>query len=167
MTKDEIIEAFHSEDTLTQITRKAGIRYNTVKDIWEEVYGAEAVKDRKRLRYRASKLGANNPMKGRYKKLHPNWLDAERVSDRKGYYRVRAPDWYTGRVWQGYVDEHVIAYCKSRGITEVPSGFVVHHLDMDKKNNEPSNLVMLTNSDHLLLHAWINRAIVQRLSKLE
>jgi len=167
MTRDEIVKAFHSDKTLTEIRNEAGIRYNTVKAIWIEEFGEQAFIERKRLCYRKSKLGANNPMKGKYGRLNPTWKDSDRMSDRKGYSRVRAPSWYTGRIWQGYVDEHVVNYCLSHKITELPPGFCVHHLDMDKKNNDPSNLIMLTNSDHLKLHAWINRAIVQRLSKLE
>lgn len=165
MTRDEIAKWFHSDKTLTEIRKQAGIRYSTVKDIWVEEFGEAAVRDRKRRCYRLSKLGRNNPMKGKYGKAHPKWLDSDRISDRKGYSRVRAPDWYDGGSWEGYVDEHVLNYCVSRSITRVPEGFCVHHLDMDKKNNAPSNLIMLTNADHRLLHAWINEAIVQRLSR--
>ena len=167
MTRDEIVKLFHSDKTLTEIRKQVGIRYNTVKDIWLSEFGEQAVAERKRLKYRLSKLGNNNPMKGKYKRTHPKWKDSDRVSDRKGYSRIRAPDWYTGKTWQGYVDEHILNYCVSRNLTEIPEGFVVHHLDMVKKNNDPSNLIMLTNADHMLLHAWINRAIVQRLSRLE
>lgn len=167
MTNDEIIELFHSEKTLTQLRKEIGIRYNTIADIWKAHYGEEAFKERKRNRYRKSKLGANNPMKGKYKKLHPGWIDSDRISTRKGYIRIRAPEWYKGKQWGGYVDEHSAVYCKSRGLDKIPEGFVVHHLNMVKDDNSPENLIILTNSDHLLLHAWINRAIVQRLSKLE
>jgi len=31
-------------------------------------------------------------------------------------------------------------------------GEVVHHIDLDKLNNEPSNLIVLSNSEHLALH---------------
>lgn len=167
MTRDEIVEWFHSDETLTSIRKRVGIRYKTVRDIWVSEFGETAVNDRKRRCYRASKLGTKNPMKGKYKRASPVWKENDIISDRKGYVRVRAPDWYTGKVTGGYVDEHVLVYCKTRGLQKIPDGFVVHHLDMDKKNNTPSNLVILTNSDHLLLHAWITRAIVQRLSVME
>lgn len=32
---------------------------------------------------------------------------------------------------------------------------VVHHIDMNKQNNNPNNLVVLTNRDHLRLHAML------------
>lgn len=33
----------------------------------------------------------------------------------------------------------------------------VHHLDEDKLNNHPENLLVLPNSQHLKLHAWMKR----------
>lgn len=167
MTNEEILKLFHSEKTLTQIRKEVGIRYNIIADLWKQEYGEEAFNERKRLRYRQSKLKDNNPMKGKYKREHHNYKDTDRISSRKGYSRVRAPEWYEGSTWMGYVDEHVIVYCETRDLKKLPEGFVVHHLDMVKTNNSPDNLVMLTNSDHRLLHAWIDRvsrAVVQRLS---
>ena len=153
--------------TLTQIRQQLCIRHNTVASIWKEEFGQQAFDDRKRVWYRNSKLGDNNPMKGKYRKLHPKWINSERISNRKGYYRIKAPDWYEGPMDDNrYADEHVVTYCASRNLSKVPEGFVIHHLDMVKTNNDPANLVMLTNSDHLLLHAWINRTIVQRLSRM-
>lgn len=35
---------------------------------------------------------------------------------------------------------------------EIPEGFHVHHVDHDKNNNEPENLVALSKEDHLRLH---------------
>ena len=165
MTNDEILELFHSEETLTQIRKRVGIRYGTLAELWKSHYGVEAFEERRRIRYRNSKLAEKNPMRGRVKELHPGWLSGESISSRKGYIRVKAPDWYEGVTDGRYVDEHVVVYCASRGFSKVPSGFCIHHLDMSKTNNDPKNLIMLTNADHRLLHAWIDRAVVQRLSE--
>jgi len=44
-------------------------------------------------------------------------------------------------------------------IGEIPKGFDVHHIDHNKHNNEPENLLALSRSDHIKLHAatstWI------------
>lgn len=167
MDRQTIKEMFHSDLTLDQVRKLLKVRHNTIVSIWKEEFGDLAFAERKRLKYRNSKLGAKNPMKGKVKSLHPNWISGERISDRKGYVRVRKPDWYTGSSPDGYVDEHVINYCASRGLTEIPNGMCVHHLDMNKQNNDPKNLIALSNADHRLLHAWIDRVIVQRLSNLE
>lgn len=33
-------------------------------------------------------------------------------------------------------------------------GEVVHHIDLDRANNTPTNLMVLTNSEHVRLHRW-------------
>ena len=34
----------------------------------------------------------------------------------------------------------------------IPEGFHVHHLDNDKENNDPSNMILLSKSNHHKLH---------------
>lgn len=34
----------------------------------------------------------------------------------------------------------------------IPKGYQVHHIDQDKSNNEPENLVLMTASEHMKLH---------------
>lgn len=36
--------------------------------------------------------------------------------------------------------------------TKIPNGYVIHHIDFNKDNNDISNLQMLSNSDHVKLH---------------
>ncbi len=39
----------------------------------------------------------------------------------------------------------------------IPEGFICHHIDMDKENNDPKNLMLLSKSNHHHLHtAGIN-----------
>lgn len=167
MTNQEIIDLFHSDLTLDEVRKVTRCRHHTITNLWIKEFGEDAFKERKRIRYRLSKLADNNPMKGKVKVNHPRWIQDERISDSRGYVRVRVPEWYTGpHDSNGYVREHILSYCQSRGWTEIPRGFHIHHLNMNKQDNDPRNLIMLNNADHLLLHAWIDRALVQRLSKL-
>jgi hypothetical protein len=41
---------------------------------------------------------------------------------------------------------------------EIPKGFIVHHIDGDKKNDKPRNLYALSRKDHIDLH-WFWKAI--------
>lgn len=45
---------------------------------------------------------------------------------------------------------HVAVYENEVGA--IPEGYHVHHIDFNKDNNDPSNLVALTNSEHETLH---------------
>lgn len=74
-------------------------------------------------------------------------------SDGKGYLTIYKPSWYTGRVGSERVFVHTVVMCEHLGLTELPAGFVVHHIDGDKTNNKLNNLSLMTNSAHLRLHA--------------
>ena len=69
----------------------------------------------------------------------------------KGYMTVPAPTWYTGRL-SGNVCEHIIIACKAAGITRLPSGHDVHHIDCDRLNNSPANLIIVSDSTHRKIH---------------
>lgn len=66
------------------------------------------------------------------------------VVDGKGYVIIPKPIWYSGRKNGKYVYLHSVVMCESLGITEIPKGFCVHHIDGDKTNNDISNLCLLT-----------------------
>lgn len=70
------------------------------------------------------------------------------VVDGKGYVIIPKPKWYVGRKNSKYVYLHSVVLCESLGITEIPKGFCVHHIDGDKTNNDISNLCLLTVEAH-------------------
>ena len=52
---------------------------------------------------------------------------------------------------------HILEACKKYNVSEIPEGFVVHHIDGNKLNNDWSNLMMLSLSDHTILHLYLAR----------
>ena len=54
------------------------------------------------------------------------------------------------------VPEHRAVWEKFHG-QKIPSGYVIHHVDGNDHNNDPSNLVLLTKSDHIALHHQLRR----------
>lgn len=74
------------------------------------------------------------------------------VVDGKGYVIIPKPEWYVGRKNSKYVYLHSVVMCESLGITEIPKGFCVHHIDGNKTNNDISNLCLLTVEAHSKLH---------------
>lgn len=51
------------------------------------------------------------------------------------------------------------------GIKSIPKGMHVHHRDCDVLNNDPSNLALLTNSDHRWLHCQYGTAGLSAITK--
>lgn len=52
---------------------------------------------------------------------------------------------------------HRIIYSKYYG--EIPLGNVIHHMDLNKKNNQIINLISLTPQEHLSLHKKLRVAL--------
>jgi hypothetical protein len=65
------------------------------------------------------------------------------------------------------ISEHTLVVLRSIGLESLPDGFVVHHLDGNKKNNDIHNLALITITAHNRIHshvAW-NKGISASTSK--
>lgn len=87
----------------------------------------------------------------------------------KGYRLIYKPECnfsYKEGNHKGYIYEHVyvaITVLKRR----LHPNEVVHHLDLDKLNNDPENLIVLTRADHIKLHMWLNKYTFVKLDKFK
>lgn len=59
--------------------------------------------------------------------------------------------------WEGYVYEHIIIAERMLG-RSIKDDEEVHHMDFDRSNNSPNNLLVLTKSQHVKLHNWLKRS---------
>lgn len=80
---------------------------------------------------------------------HPSWQGGMYINP--AGYRLVSAWWHPRHDKDGYVAEHIL-------IAEIKIGRilyddeVVHHIDKDKLNNAPENLMVMTNSEHISLH---------------
>lgn len=147
--------------TQDEIASQFGVTRKVVHRVISANFTKEERHQLKRDNYIKSKIGDKNPMYGKKEELHHNFKGI--CSDGKGYMLAIKPDWYTGRSGSKHIFLHHLVICEHLGITEIPSGHSVHHIDTDKTNNDPSNLLLLTKSAHSKLHVKLRKE--QRLSE--
>ncbi len=76
-----------------------------------------------------------------------------------GYIVIYKPDHpkaMSSECWKGYVYEHIVIAEEDYGRT-LTDNEEVHHLDLDRSNNRPSNLIVLDKRSHRKLHRWIDK----------
>lgn len=139
----------HTTMPIAEVASRCGVTRAAVTCWYVRAYTPEFRSERKRDNYRKSKLGDRNPMKGKYAEKHHNFIG--RSSDHKGYYTLPRPVWWTGPN-KNRVFEHHVVYALAHGLTEIPAGMHIHHIDHDPGNNAPENLEMLTPTEHRAKH---------------
>lgn len=92
-----------------------------------------------------------------------NWSGG--IGLHNGYISILRPNHPNART-QKYVYHHIIVAEKKLG-RYLKKGEVVHHIDFNKTNNDPNNLVVLTSSDHMRLHNMLRKGIPYEKAILE
>jgi len=71
------------------------------------------------------------------------------------YELILAPENYPGMKYRGrYAYEHIIAYWQHTG-TIPPEGYEIHHINGNHRDNNISNLKLVTKEEHRKLHGQI------------
>lgn len=77
---------------------------------------------------------------------------------KNGYYIIYRPNHHrafgSGTKLAGYVYEHIIIAEEDLG-RQIKNDEDVHHLDFNKRNNSPENLIVLPGPHHHRLHGWL------------
>jgi len=100
--------------------------------------------------------GIKNPLYNKDDKMHKNGYNWVRIighpfSDIDGWVREHR---YVAENSLNLIDEQLV---EINGIMYLSPKFDVHHIDLNKTNNSPENLKILTRSEHKSLHHKIKR----------
>lgn len=144
MSEDEfknflISEYEHKNNTLSGIARKVGVTRTVIKRYLVK-YGIPL----------KSPNDVRSSMKG---EKNPNWNGGRIV--RNEYIEVYTTT-HPRRGTRNYMYEHIIVMEKHIGRYLEP-GEVVHHINGNKIDNRIENLLLLTNSEHIALHAKLKK----------
>lgn len=143
----------HTNLNIQQISKKLKLR-DVAGYIWE-TYSPKYRQERHKRLLSEQKKGKLNPMYNKKGVMHPNYKGL--CDDGNGYFTVIKPEWYTGRLKQKKVFYHHVIMCEHLGLTQIPEGFCVHHIDFNKKNNSIDNLALMTISAHGKLHSQLKK----------
>jgi hypothetical protein len=147
LTKETLLALYH-EKKMTQeaIAVLYGVTQGAVMYWMKKWQIPPRSKEEVRERLRIAFSGSNNP----------TWNGGRHI-DHGGYVLIRNPQ-HQRADNRGYVKEHIKVWMETHG-REVPQGWQVHHINGNKKDNRPENLVALSNKRHRRVIPLLQRRI--------
>ena len=137
------------QKSIHQIRRETGLGYNTIKR-WLHRYGIIIRQDDEIVRNQKSLKLTNNP----------HWKGKRNNNGYKYIYYPKHPL----APKSGYINEHRFILEQSLGRILEPEEWV-HHIDMDKVNNNLTNLIICTQGEHKKAHASLQRLCAELLQR--
>lgn len=142
--QDLVLREYLSEakPTIRDLAQQLGTFHQNIMYILKQRLTPEEYHAEKVLRYSRSKSGTKNPMKDKNGSLHHNYVGV--IGDGHGYLQMK--------VGTKYVLAHRHVMAQALGLSKLPMGWEVHHINEDKHDNRLDNLALVTNSGHSSLH---------------
>lgn len=149
-------EMYESGMSIPQVSEQTGIARSTLRFRFKKAGILRGRAESVRLAADDGRLGSG--MRGKKREFSDEWKS--KISESKkgvgvgrslkpnGYYEITMGE-HKGRL------EHVVVMESIIG-RRLYSNECVHHIDHDKTNNKPSNLQLMTRSEHARLHAKEN-----------
>lgn len=136
--------------TLRELAEKHGITYHTAAAMIKASLSKGHIEHEKKLRYSRSKMGVLNPMHQKTGEKHHGYKGV--ISDGKNYFLILKPNWFTSRKGSKHAFLHQVVFCQATGLTGIPQGFTIHHIDGNPANNDIHNLALVTTRGHARIH---------------
>jgi hypothetical protein len=142
--KDQVLELYRSREnyTATEIAAMLGATVDNVWGVLRQHMPAPEYAALKSIKYSKSRQGSKNPAYGKKREDNPRWKGA--CDDGYGYLTI---------LWKGkrcFV--HHVVVMEALGVSKLPKGLEVHHIDGNRKNNDLENLALVTRKGHQKIH---------------
>lgn len=142
---EDLKQAYESGKTCKELAEQYGIGVTVIRDD---------------LRDLVPRMRAAKP-RPRFGEKNINW-NGGRAKTEAGYILIKRPEHPNATPSNGgYVREHAVVACEKYGIEKIVWPQVVHHVDLDKQNNDPSNLSLMQNGwEHNAVHYQLQHCAV-------
>lgn len=129
------------------------IKKRSMSDIAKELNISRVIVSRYLDKYHISKRSRSEQQSG---PGAVNWKGGRRKSS-NGYIEIYSPD-HPNANRRKCVYEHVLVMENKLG-RYIKKGEFIHHIDLNKTNNNPDNLIVLTNEEHARVHNKIKNGV--------
>lgn len=133
----EMVKRYRSGESATKIAKSMGLYATSVGRVLK----------RNGITMRDTRSGEN----------HPSWKGG-RTGKGDNYIGIWKPE-HERADSQGYVYEHTLVMEEKIGRLPIKGKEVIHHIDLDKHNNDPNNLYLCGYIEHTTLHRDLDRLV--------
>jgi len=150
---DMLYDMYLSEMSILDISKETNIGSYAITKAFEK-YGYK-IRTKKEAYEVARKQGKIGGSRGKLDKAN-NWKGG-RIIDTHGYIHLKIPD-HPRATANGYVREHLVIW-EEHHKKELPKGWHIHHINGNKSDNRPENLLALSSRKHSLIIPELSKRI--------
>ncbi len=170
ISKEDLIHDYYDREmTMKEIAKERGVAVGSIYN-WFRKYGikprpAHQVRQNRKEEFRAKLKGRPSPMKGKHLSERQKEMlrqchlgKFKRKTEYGGHKKVRCDGYIAvycpgahGATKEGYKMEHILVAENMLG-RYLMDDEVVHHINKNRQDNRPENLMVMTASEHMSLH---------------